>query len=166
MMIVLAVAMARPGYPCYRNVLTALGCEVVEIGTGEETRFQPTVEQLDALVAAAASALVMARWLRARLGGYTGDTLGAAQQGSEMAVYLALRVWDDDPEEDAPTLGDYALRLTVWDAGGSAAASGSASASATSARWTTTRSTSTGMSSRSPAPMAARCPGPDRKSVV
>ncbi|MEO7628257.1 MAG: aminotransferase class I/II-fold pyridoxal phosphate-dependent enzyme, partial [Nocardioides sp.] len=25
------VAMARPGYPCYRNVLTALGCEVVEI---------------------------------------------------------------------------------------------------------------------------------------
>ena len=28
------VAMARPGYPCYRNVLTALGCEVVEIPTG------------------------------------------------------------------------------------------------------------------------------------
>ena len=43
------VAMARPGYPCYRNVLTALGCEVVEIATGPETRFQPTVEQLDAL---------------------------------------------------------------------------------------------------------------------
>ena len=40
------VAMARPGYPCYRNVLTALGCEVVEIDTGPETRFQPTVEQL------------------------------------------------------------------------------------------------------------------------
>src|SRR5688572_33107403 len=40
------VAMARPGYPCYRNVLTALGCEVVEIPTGPETRYQPTVEQL------------------------------------------------------------------------------------------------------------------------
>jgi aspartate/methionine/tyrosine aminotransferase len=40
------VAMARPGYPCYRNVLTSLGCEVVEIATGPETRFQPTVEQL------------------------------------------------------------------------------------------------------------------------
>ena len=25
------VAIARPGYPCYRNVLAALGCEVVEI---------------------------------------------------------------------------------------------------------------------------------------
>ncbi len=40
------VAMARPGYPCYRNVLTALGCEVVEVATGPETRFQPTVAQL------------------------------------------------------------------------------------------------------------------------
>ncbi|NYD43670.1 aminotransferase class I/II-fold pyridoxal phosphate-dependent enzyme [Nocardioides panaciterrulae] len=43
------VAMARPGYPCYRNVLAALGCEVVEIPTGPATRFQPTVEQLAAL---------------------------------------------------------------------------------------------------------------------
>ncbi|GAA4121922.1 pyridoxal phosphate-dependent aminotransferase [Nocardioides fonticola] len=41
------VAMARPGYPCYRNVLAALGCEVVEIPTGPETRFQPTLAQLD-----------------------------------------------------------------------------------------------------------------------
>ncbi len=43
------VAMARPGYPCYRNVLAALGCEVAEIATGPETRFQPTVEQVAAL---------------------------------------------------------------------------------------------------------------------
>jgi aspartate/methionine/tyrosine aminotransferase len=41
------VAMARPGYPCYRNVLTALGCEVVELDCGPETRFQPTVAQLE-----------------------------------------------------------------------------------------------------------------------
>lgn len=40
------VAMARPTYACYRNVLVALGCEVVEIPTGPETRFQPTVEQV------------------------------------------------------------------------------------------------------------------------
>jgi aspartate/methionine/tyrosine aminotransferase len=43
------VAMARPGYPCYRNVLAALGCEVVEVPTGPETRFQPTVDQLEEL---------------------------------------------------------------------------------------------------------------------
>jgi len=29
------------------------------------------------------------RWLQQRLGGYTGDTLGATQQFSELAVYLA-----------------------------------------------------------------------------
>src|SRR5689334_1487775 len=43
------VAIARPGYPCYRNVLTALGCEVVELPTGPGTRFQPTVSMLEAL---------------------------------------------------------------------------------------------------------------------
>src|SRR5690349_9676866 len=43
------VVMARPGYPCYRNVLTALGCEVVEIDCGPETRFQPTVDLVAAV---------------------------------------------------------------------------------------------------------------------
>jgi len=43
------VAMARPGYPCYRNVLTALGCEVVELPAGPQSRFQPTVELLESL---------------------------------------------------------------------------------------------------------------------
>jgi aspartate/methionine/tyrosine aminotransferase len=43
------VAMARPGYPCYRNILTALGCEVVELPCGPETRYQPTVAMLEAL---------------------------------------------------------------------------------------------------------------------
>lgn len=43
------VAMARPGYPCYRNILTALGCEVVELPCGPETRFQPTVAMLEEL---------------------------------------------------------------------------------------------------------------------
>jgi aspartate/methionine/tyrosine aminotransferase len=41
------VAMARPNYPCYRNVLTALGCEVVELPGSPENRFQPTVAQLE-----------------------------------------------------------------------------------------------------------------------
>jgi aspartate/methionine/tyrosine aminotransferase len=43
------VAIASPGYPCYRNILTALGCEVVEIECGPQTRFQPTVAMLAAL---------------------------------------------------------------------------------------------------------------------
>src|SRR5690606_10623134 len=36
------VVLARPGYPAYRNVLAALGCEVVEIDCGPEVRYQPT----------------------------------------------------------------------------------------------------------------------------
>jgi aspartate/methionine/tyrosine aminotransferase len=43
------VAMARPGYPCYRNILTALGCEVVELPCGPATRHQPTVAMLEEL---------------------------------------------------------------------------------------------------------------------
>jgi aspartate/methionine/tyrosine aminotransferase len=43
------VAVPSPGYPCYRNILSALGCEVVEIPCGPETRFQPTVEMLAAI---------------------------------------------------------------------------------------------------------------------
>ncbi|AQX16436.1 MULTISPECIES: pyridoxal phosphate-dependent aminotransferase [Tessaracoccus] len=42
------VALARPGYPAYRNILTSLGCEVVDIDCGPEVRFQPTVELLAA----------------------------------------------------------------------------------------------------------------------
>lgn len=44
-------------------------------------------------VATAAAVLVtvgVARWLQRRLGGFTGDTLGAAQQFGELAIYLAL----------------------------------------------------------------------------
>jgi aspartate/methionine/tyrosine aminotransferase len=40
------VAIASPGYPCYRNILSALGCDVVEIECGPATRFQPTVQML------------------------------------------------------------------------------------------------------------------------
>jgi aspartate/methionine/tyrosine aminotransferase len=43
------VVMAQPGYPAYRNMLSALGCRVVELPCGPLTRFQPTVAQLEAL---------------------------------------------------------------------------------------------------------------------
>lgn len=43
-----------------------------------------------AFAAAALAGVACARWLHRRLGGYTGDGLGAAQQLAELAVYLAL----------------------------------------------------------------------------
>ena len=48
------------------------------------------VHTLAALAAAALATAAMRRWLRRRLGGYTGDTLGATQQGAEAALLLAL----------------------------------------------------------------------------
>lgn len=52
------VGLPAPGYPAYRNILTALGLEVVEIPCGPETRWQPTPD----LIAAAGplSGLVVA----------------------------------------------------------------------------------------------------------
>ena len=43
------IAMAVPGYPCYRNIVTAMHMEPVLISVDESTRFQPTVEQLEAV---------------------------------------------------------------------------------------------------------------------
>ncbi len=39
-------ALANPGYPPYRHILTALGCEPVLIGTGPETRWAMSPEAL------------------------------------------------------------------------------------------------------------------------
>ncbi len=38
------VALASPGYPAYRNILKAVGVEVVDLQVGPETNFQPTSE--------------------------------------------------------------------------------------------------------------------------
>ena len=41
------VALASPGYPAYRNILKALGVEVVNLLVGPETNFQPAPEALE-----------------------------------------------------------------------------------------------------------------------
>ena len=43
------VAMTRPGYPAYRNTLLSLGCRVLDLEVGADTRYQPTVAMLEAL---------------------------------------------------------------------------------------------------------------------
>jgi len=50
----------------------------------------PLLQLGAALLALAAIVLWMRRWLKRRLGGYTGDNLGACQQLSELAVLLVL----------------------------------------------------------------------------
>lgn len=43
------VALASPGYPAYRNILRALGVEVVEIQVDAGSNFQPTPRHLDVI---------------------------------------------------------------------------------------------------------------------
>jgi len=43
------VGLVRPGYPAYRNILQALGCEVVDVPCGPETGYQPTLGMIDQL---------------------------------------------------------------------------------------------------------------------
>ena len=50
------------------------------------------LEAAAVLVAAFAVTTWAARVFLRRLGGYTGDCLGAAQQGSELACYLGILV--------------------------------------------------------------------------
>jgi adenosylcobinamide-GDP ribazoletransferase len=48
------------------------------------------VHAIAAVVGALVVLFVLARWFMRRLGGYTGDTLGAAQQLTEITLYLAV----------------------------------------------------------------------------
>lgn len=43
------VAVTEPGYPAYRNMLSALGCEVVTLPCDAATGYQPTVATVEAL---------------------------------------------------------------------------------------------------------------------
>jgi len=44
------VALASPGYPAYRNILTALGVDVIDIPVGADTNFQPTSDHIEQIV--------------------------------------------------------------------------------------------------------------------
>ena len=70
------VALASPGYPAYRNILAALGVQVVEIPTDATTRYQPTPALLDA---AAAEHGELAGLIVASPANPTGTMLGRAE---------------------------------------------------------------------------------------
>jgi adenosylcobinamide-GDP ribazoletransferase len=70
------------------TLLVALGWAAIALAAA--WLYMPAAAALAAAVAVLATTLWMARWLHRRLGGYTGDALGATQQFSELAVYLAV----------------------------------------------------------------------------
>jgi adenosylcobinamide-GDP ribazoletransferase len=74
----------------------ALAMSVIVAGVALGSPVAPSVGSawLAGAASAAAAAVVCARWFRRRLGGVTGDTLGATQQWAETAFYLgALAAW-------------------------------------------------------------------------
>ncbi|MEB3063796.1 pyridoxal phosphate-dependent aminotransferase [[Mycobacterium] zoologicum] len=77
------VAIASPGYPCYRNILTALGCEVVEIPCGPQTRFQPTAAMLAEIEGPLAGVIVAS----------PANPTGTVLEPAELA---AIATWCDD----------------------------------------------------------------------
>ena len=74
------VALPRPGYPAYRNILAALGCEVVDLPCGPEVGFKPTVEMLASLEKPVQGVVV------ASPANPTGTVLGAARL-AELATW-------------------------------------------------------------------------------
>ncbi len=78
------VALADPGYPAYRNILTSLGVEPVLLPCDLEHRFQPTVELLDQ-VAPPLDGLILASPSNP-----TGTMLGRAAL-SDLVAYCADR---------------------------------------------------------------------------
>ncbi|QLY31560.1 pyridoxal phosphate-dependent aminotransferase [Nocardia huaxiensis] len=111
------VVVARPGYPAYRNTLTALGCEVVELDCGPETRFQPTVAMLEALPEAPAGLIVAS----------PANPTGTMIAPEELA---ALARWCD--EHGTLLISDEIYHGIVYDAGFASSAEPTASAWETS----------------------------------
>ncbi|SMX76192.1 Aspartate/methionine/tyrosine aminotransferase [Brevibacterium aurantiacum] len=74
------VALARPGYGAYKNILTALGCEVVELDCGADEGFQPSVE----LLAAAHAEAPLKGLMLASPANPTGTMIGAEALGKLM----------------------------------------------------------------------------------
>ncbi|MBI9113823.1 pyridoxal phosphate-dependent aminotransferase [Sanguibacter suaedae] len=108
------VALARPGYPAYKNILRSLGCEVVELDCGPDTRYQPTVSQLrEAYYDGGLDGLVVAS--PANPTGTMIDAPGLAELAGWCEEFDVRLVSDeiyhgityDDAAETAPTAARY-----------------------------------------------------------
>jgi aspartate/methionine/tyrosine aminotransferase len=80
------VALGRPGYPAYRNVLQSLGIEPLELPCGPATRYQPTPAMLKDLSPAPAGLIV------ASPANPTGTMLSRQELGSLAAACRRLGI--------------------------------------------------------------------------
>jgi aspartate/methionine/tyrosine aminotransferase len=80
------VAVSRPGYPAYGNLLHSLGIEVVDVPVGPDTGFQPTIEGLEQ----AAAGAPLAGLVLASPANPTGSMVDRRRAG-ELAAWCAER---------------------------------------------------------------------------
>ncbi len=83
------VALPSPGYPCYRHILTALGCEPVIVTTDAQTRWMPDPDDISRLQAMAA----LHGLLVASPANPTGTMLTPARLAALCAVCRDNRLW-------------------------------------------------------------------------
>ena len=117
------VALASPGYPAYRNILSALNIEVVDLLTGPETRYQPTPDLLER--AQSESGRKLDGLIVASPSNPTGTILGAAEL-SALCDYCrasGIRLVSDeiyhgiaygDPAVSALEFGDEAIVINSF----------------------------------------------------
>ena len=83
------VALPSAGYPCYRHILRALGCDTVGLETGPETRWMPTA----AMIEEAAARGRLAGVLIASPNNPTGTMLEPGRLAEIAAVCRRLGLW-------------------------------------------------------------------------
>lgn len=116
------VALARPGYPAYRNILASLGVEVVDLDCGPEVRFQPTVELLEQAVAEGGP---LAGLILASPANPTGTMIGRDELAALVdwcrthevqlvsdEIYHGITYGEPEPGTGRPSPGVSALELT------------------------------------------------------
>jgi aspartate/methionine/tyrosine aminotransferase len=118
------VVMARPGYPCYRNVLAALGCEVVEVDCGPDTRFQPTVELLESVPGPVAGVVIAS----------PANPTGTMIPAEELA---AIARWCE--EHGVRLISDEIYHGITYGVSAGSVSAGSTTVSGTSSAWQTSR---------------------------
>ena len=77
------VALAEPGYPAYRNILSSLGLRVVALPAEEEDGYQPTIPLLDRHGQADVDGLIIASPANPTGAVITPEALGALVHGCE-----------------------------------------------------------------------------------
>lgn len=86
------VALASPGYPCYRNILQVLGIDPLLLPMSAETKFQPTAAALDQLLSAEETTAGLAGLIIASPSNPVGAVIADAEQ-RRLAALCRRRSW-------------------------------------------------------------------------